>query len=131
MKQNYSQQPGKQNNLETEGKIGWGLLPLYFFLFFFFFSSRSQCVCLAQFLYFWISKQSPLPVSITQLAAPLALCWKVRDAQLWLRRGLVSNADAAAALLGDGDAQLELSAFRWAIKSRSFLPISGDHLGER
>lgn len=27
---NYSQQPGKQNNLETEGKIAWGLL-LHFF----------------------------------------------------------------------------------------------------
>lgn len=33
MKQNYSQQPGKQNNLETEGKIGWSLLPLFFFFF--------------------------------------------------------------------------------------------------
>lgn len=27
---NYSQQPGKQNNLETEGKIVWGLLLRFF-----------------------------------------------------------------------------------------------------
>jgi len=37
---NYSQQPGKQNCSEAEGKIVWGLLPLVLFH-----NSRGLCAC--------------------------------------------------------------------------------------